>query len=324
MVRMNYRRLGNAGMKVSEIGLGSWLTFGHGVDDAVARACIRKAFELGVNFFDTADVYARGAAEECYGRELAHLSRRDLVIATKCFFPFGDGVNNRGLSRKHVTESVHDSLKRLQLDYLDLYQCHRYDPEVELFELVRCMDDLIRQGKILYWGVSEWPAEQIRRACQLAREIHAHPPVSEQPEYSIAARRVETNGVQQACRECGLGMVVWSPLKQGILSGKYTGGKLPAGTRALDSKMNAFLPQVKRELADRVDQLRPIAQRLGSSLAALAIAWLLKRDALASVIIGASRVEQVVENVAACAHAANIGPAELAEIDALFPAKLNP
>ncbi|MFO0837374.1 MAG: aldo/keto reductase family protein [Phycisphaerae bacterium] len=317
---MKYRRLGSAGIKVSEIGLGSWLTIGHGIDAGASRACIRRAFERGVNFFDSADVYAHGAAEECLGGELRDFPRRDLVIATKCYFPMGDGVNNRGLSRKHVFESIHDSLRRLRLDHLDLYQCHRFDPDVELIELVRAMDDLIRQGKILYWGLSEWPAAKIREVCALARQVNACPPVSEQPEYSIAARRVETNGVQRACAECGVGMVVWSPLKQGILSGKYSGGKVPSGARAGDSKMNAFLPHVKRELADKVDQLRPIAQQRGMSPAQLAIAWLLGREALASVIVGASRVQQVDENIDACEFATKLDANDLAAIDRVFPA----
>lgn len=314
---MNYRRLGSAGIRLSEIGLGSWLTFGSGVDDSVARACIRRAFELGVNFFDTADVYARGASETTCGRELKEFRRSELVIATKCYFPMSDAPNDRGLSRKHVVESVHASLARLQTDYIDLYQCHRFDPDVEMFELVRTMDDLIRQGKILYWGVSEWPAEAIRTACSVAGRLGACPPCSNQPEYSIAARRVETNGVQQACLECGLGMVVWSPLKQGLLTGKYASGK-PRDSRASHDKMNAFLKDIDARIVERVEQLRPLAQRHGMTPAQFAIAWLLKRAALTSVIIGASRVAQVEENVAAAGF--SITPEDEARVDQLFPA----
>ena len=319
---MNYRRLGRSGVKVSEIGLGSWLTYGFGVGDDIARACIRKAFDLGVNFFDTSDVYNKGGAETTLGRELKPLPRRDVVVATKCFFPIGEGVNDRGLSRKHIFESVHDSLKRLQVDYIDLYQCHRYDSEVEMFEVVRARDDLILQGKILYWGGSEWPAEAIRHAHAVARTLGACPPVSEQPEYSIAARRVETNGVQRACVDCGVGMVTWSPLRQGILSGKYSGGKIPRDSRAGDDNMNRFLKTIDRALADKVDRLRPIADRNGISLSRLALVWLRKRDAVASIITGASRVEQVIENCAATEY--DVSPADMAEIDRLFPAADNP
>lgn len=319
---MRYRRLGRSGIKVSEIGLGSWLTYGFGVGDDAARRCVRRAFDLGVNFFDTADVYNKGAAERVLGRELKPLPRREFVVATKCFFPFGESINDRGLSRKHIFESVHDSLDRLQVSYLDLYQCHRYDSEVEMYEIVRAMDDLIRQGKILYWGVSEWPAEAIRHAASLARSLGACPPVSEQPEYSLLARRVETNGVQRACSECGLGMVLWSPLKQGVLTGKYSGGKIPGGSRAASNEMNRFLKTVDRAVADRVDRLHPIAERHGATLAQVALAWLRTREAVASIIIGATRPEQVDENCAATEL--TLTAADLAEIDAIFPAAENP
>jgi len=315
---MNYRRLGKAGIRLSEIGLGSWLTYGGGVSDQTARACLRRAFELGINFFDTADVYNRGGAEECLGRELREYRRRDLVLATKCYFPMSDNVNDRGLSRKHVFESLHDSLRRLRTDYVDLYQCHRFDPDVEMEEIVRAMDDLIRQGKVLYWGVSEWPAAQLRRAHEVAAALNAVPPVSEQPEYSLAARRVETNGVQQACLDLGMGMLLWSPLRQGILTGKYSGGKVPTDSRAADPHMSIFLPKIDREITARVDKLRPIAARRGLTLAQLAIAWLLTRPAVTSVIIGATRVEQIEENCAAID--AQLSDADLAEIDRLFPA----
>ena len=295
---MKYRRLGQAGIKLSEIGLGSWLTYGAGVEEAASRECVRRAFDLGVNFFDTADVYHSGEAEKLYGRVLSVLRRSDYVLATKCFFPMSDNVNDRGLSRKHIFESVEASLKRLRTDYVDLYQCHRYDPEVELFEVIRAMDDLIRQGKILYWGVSEWSDEQIRAACRLARELHAQPPVSNQPEYSIAARRIETNGVMQACVEERLGMVLWSPLKQGILIGKYSGGKIPSDSRAADETMSVFMKEIDSDLIDRVDKLQPIALANGLSMAQLVIAWLLTRSAVTSVIIGATKVTQVEENVA--------------------------
>jgi len=319
---MKYRRLGKAGLKVSEISLGSWLTFGGGVRDEVARACIRRAFELGVNLFDTADVYSRGAAEECLARELSAFRRQELVLATKLYFPMSESVNDRGLSRKHVFESVHGSLKRLRTDYIDLYQCHRLDDEVEVSEIVRAMDDLIRQGKVLYWGVSEWPAAAIDDAYQWAFALNAYPPASNQPEYSIAARRVETNGVQKTCLEKGLGMIVWSPLKQGILTGKYAGGRVPPGSRAGDPHMNLFLKEIDRDLAERVERLRPIAQGHGMTLAQLAIAWLLQREGVSSVIIGATRVEQVNENIVAAKF--ELTAADVAQIDEIFPAPENP
>lgn len=314
---MKYRRLGQAGIQLSEIGLGSWLTYGFGVGDETAAACLRTAFDLGVNFFDTADVYARGSAEEAFGRELSKLRRRDLVIATKCYFPMSEGINDRGLSRKHIFESVHDSLRRMKVDYIDLYQCHRHDPHVSYQELVRAMDDLVRQGKILYWGVSEWSAAQIADVCAVADRLGACRPVSNQPEYSMAARRVETNGVQEACDRCGMGMVVWSPLKQGLLSGKYARGA-PAQSRASDAKMNAFLREISTEIVARTEKLRPIAEGHGATLAQVAIRWLLGRRAVTSVIIGATRAEQVRENVAAAA--VELTEADLAQIDAVFPA----
>lgn len=319
---MNYRRLGSAGIKLSEVGLGSWLTYGYGVDDDRAGACIRKAIELGVNFFDTADVYHAGAAEVLLGRELAAYRRADLVIASKCYFPMSENVNDRGLSRKHICESLHASLARLKTDYLDLYQCHRYDPDVEIPEVVRAMDDLIRQGKLLYWGVSEWPADAIAQAREWAFAMNAAPPVSNQPLYNIAQRYVETDGVQQTCAELGLGLVPFSPLAQGLLTGKYSGGKVPAGSRAADEKMSMFLKHIDADLAERVDRLRPIAERLSLSLAQLALGWLLKQQAVTSVIIGATRPEQVEENCAAALRA--VDDEALLAIDKLFPAEARP
>jgi len=320
---MRYRRLGHAGIKLSEIGLGSWLTFGGGVDEAISRKCIRRAFDLGVNFFDTADVYHSGEAEKVYGRELSPFRRQDVVVASKCYFPMSDAINDRGLSRKHIVESVEGSLKRLQTSYIDLYQCHRYDPEVELFEVIRAMDDLIRQGKILYWGVSEWTAEQINSACDLARDMHAHLPVSNQPEYSIATRQIETNGVQQACVDRRLGMLLWSPLKQGILTGKYSGGKIPADSRAANEEMSVFMQEVNRDLVDRVDRLQPIAQRNGMTMAQFVISWLLSHPAVTSVIIGATKVEQVEENIASTEFRP-LSSDDLAAVDQLFPATGSP
>ncbi len=317
---MKYRRLGQAGIRLSEIGLGSWLTFGCGVDDQRAADCVRKALDLGINFFDTADAYNRGQAEEVYGRLLSQCRRRELVIATKCYFPMSDDVNDRGLSRKHVFESVHDSLRRLQTDYIDLYQCHRFDPDVSVFEVVRAMDDLIRQGKILYWGVSEWPAVEIKNACGIARQLGACPPVSNQPEYSYAARRLETNGVLAACQQEGMGLVVFSPLKQGLLTGKYSGGRVPPDSRAAHERMNVCLREIDAQVVERVDRLRQTAEREGVSLAQLALCWVLSRPGVTSAIIGATRPEQIEENVAAVDK--SLSAETLARIDELFPAEV--
>jgi voltage-dependent potassium channel beta subunit len=300
-VGLNYRRLGKAGVKVSEIGFGNWLTHGEGgVSDDVARACVRRAFDLGINFFDTADKYRRGLAEEVFGRELRAFRRQDLVLGTKVFLPMSDNVNDRGLSRKHIFEGVHNSLRRLETDYIDLYQCHEFDPEVELYEIVRAMDDLTRQGKILYWGLSRWPTAQIESVCRVAREMNACPPVSHQSQYNVATRDVETDGVQATCLREGLGMLVFSPLKQGILSGKYSAGTIPADSRGATEKMiKKDLEQGGLELLDRVDRLRPIARRANCTMPQLAIAWLLGREAVSSVILGASNPAQIEENVGA-------------------------
>lgn len=314
---MKYRRLGNAGVKVSEVSLGNWLTHSFGIENEQAAACTKAAFDLGINFFDTANVYNRGGAESFWGKELKQFRRDDLVLATKVFFPMSDDVNDRGLSRKNIVRAVEASLGRLKTDYIDLYQCHRYDSEVPVAEVVRAMDDLIRQGKIVYWGVSEWPALQIKNACEIARQTGACPPVSNQPEYSIAARRVETNGVQTACVQEGLGMVIWSPLKQGVLTGKYSGVNKPAGSRGADEKMSGFFPDLEGELPSKVDQLKPIAEKHNISLAQLALAWLLHRDAVSSVIIGATKPEQVKENAAAIE--AELTPEDLETIDSIFP-----
>jgi voltage-dependent potassium channel beta subunit len=315
---LNYRRLGKAGVKVSAIGFGNWLTHGEGgVSDDVARACVRRAFELGINCFDTADKYRRGLAEEVFGRELKVFPRQDLVLGTKVGLRMSDNPNDRGLSRKHIFEGVHNSLRRLQTDYLDLYQCHDFHADVELYEIVRAMDDLVRQGKILYWGLSKWPAAQIESVCRVARELNACAPVSHQSEYNLATRDVETDGVQATCLREGLGLLVFSPLKQGILSGKYSTGTIPAGSRGASEKMiKKDLERGGLELLDRVDRLRPIAERANCTMPQLAIAWLLRRDAVSAVIIGASNVGQIDENVAAVD--VQLTADDVAQIEELF------
>jgi len=314
---MKYRRLGSSGLRVSEVSLGSWLTLGTGEDPAAARARIRRAYELGVNLFDTADVYHRGRAELVLGEALEGLPRRALVIASKCFFPMSDDPNDRGLSRKHVFESVEGSLRRLKTEYLDLHQCHRSDPDTPLEETVRAYDDLIRQGKLLYWGVSEWPPERILEVARLARESGAHAPISNQPEYSLLRRNAERH-VLPACAEVGIGQIVFSPLAQGILTGKYSSGARPAGSRAVDPESGRWMQDgLNDAVTNRVDELRPIAAELGLTLAQLALAWCLRISRISSVIVGATRTEQVEENVGASGVA--LSEEILARIEAIFP-----
>jgi voltage-dependent potassium channel beta subunit len=300
---MQYRNLGRSGLRVSEVSLGSWLTFGSAVDPDASVKLIRRAFDAGVNLFDTADAYAHGGAEEVLGRAVRDLPRHQLVIATKCFFPMSDGPNDRGLSRKHVSESVHASLRRIGADYLDLHQCHRADPSVPMEETVRAYEDLIRQGKVLYWGVSEWRAAQIVDACRSADALGAYRPVSNQPQYSLLRRGIERDVLPTSERE-GVGQIVWSPLAQGVLTGKYGDGRRPEGSRAADRQRNQFMSDfLAPEVLERVERLRPVAAAHGLTLAQLALAWCLRTPAVSSVIVGATRAEQLEENLAASGRA---------------------
>lgn len=296
---MRYRKLGRWGVSISSVGLGSWLTYGGSVEEDAARACMLRAYERGVNFFDTANVYARGRAEEVVGRTIREFPRASIVLATKVYFSMGDGPNDRGLSRKHVREQIDASLRRLQVDYVDLYQCHRYDPTTPLEETVQAMDDLVRAGKILYWGVSEWNADQIGAAVNLARARGWAEPVSNQPQYSALWRRVEPR-VFPTCRQYGLGNVVWSPLAMGILTGKYTdASNPPAGTRAAGRSKDMMEDYFTQPVLDAVQRLKPLAERAHCTLAQLALAWCLRDEVVSSVIVGATRPEQVDDNVAA-------------------------
>jgi voltage-dependent potassium channel beta subunit len=318
MRAMEYRALGRSGLQVSEVSLGSWLTLGSSVDRETTREIVHRAFDLGVNFFDTADVYAAGQAEEVLGQALKAIPRRYVVIATKAFFPMSQHPNDRGLSRKHLFESVEASLRRLGTDYIDLHQCHRPDPSTPMEETVCAYEDLIRQGKLLYWGVSEWSAEQIADACRIAGERVAYRPISNQPQYSLLRRQIEADVLPVSRRE-GLSQVVWSPLAQGVLSGKYSGGAKPSGSRASDAQRNQFMRiYLEPEVLARVDRLHPIADELGISLAQLALAWCLREPGVASVIVGATRIAQLEEN----AKASGVRlPAELcARIDAIAKA----
>ena len=297
---MEYRPLGRSGLRVSEISLGSWLTYGRTVEDDVTRACILRAYELGINLFDTANVYHTGAAEESLGRVIRELPRTDLVIATKAYFPMGPGPNDRGLSRKHVTEQCHASLRRLGVEYVDLYQCHRFDPEVPVDETLRALEDLVHAGKVLYLGVSEWSGEQIRDAVGMQERMGWHRLISNQPQYNMLVRTIEDE-VIPASEEAGVGQIVWSPLAQGVLTGKYRpGAPLPENTRAADPSSNSFMePLLQQPVLEAVDRLRPIADEAGITLAQLALAWVLRQPNVASAIVGATRVEQVETNAAA-------------------------
>jgi aryl-alcohol dehydrogenase-like predicted oxidoreductase len=313
---MKYRNLGRSGVKVSSVGLGSWLTYGGMVEETTAIACVRRAYELGVTFFDTANVYARGRAEEIVGKALKDLRRDSIVLATKVYFPMGDGPNDRGLSRKHVTEQVHHSLRRLAVDYIDLYQCHRYDAATPLDETCAVMNDLVRQGKILYWGVSEWNGDQIAGAVGLCRAMGWAPPVSNQPQYSMLWRRIERR-VLPVCAEYGLGNVVWSPLAQGILSGKYTDAKMPPqGSRAAGPAAEMMEEYFTQPVLDAVQRAKKLADGGGITLAQAALTWCLRRPEIASVIVGATKPEHVEENVRAADIA--IDPALLEQIDAIL------
>jgi voltage-dependent potassium channel beta subunit len=299
---MNYRKLGKWGTKVSEVGLGSWLTYGGTVDEKSTAEQIKFAFDNGINFFDTANVYSGGKGEVALGKALKDHPRHEYVLATKVFFPMGKGPNDRGLSRKHVVEQCHASLDRLKVDYIDLYQCHRFDVEIPMYELVRTMDDLIRQGKILYWGVSEWSAEQIREAVETAYSLNAMPPVSNQPQYNMLQKSIESD-VLPTSKELGLGQVVFSPLAQGVLTGKYKPGEpFPADSRAANENANTFLvgrETMRKDTLEAVQRVSKIADQLGVPMASLALAWCLRDKGISSVIIGATKTEQIAENIKA-------------------------
>jgi voltage-dependent potassium channel beta subunit len=311
---MEYRRLGGSGVKVSEISLGSWLTYGGSVAEEQARACIYKAYEFGINFFDTANVYMHGAAEEIVGRALKGFERDSYFLATKVYFSMGEGPNDRGLSRKHITEQCHASLRRLGVDYVDLYQCHRYDEDTPLEETLKALDDLVRQGKVLYVGVSEWTADQIADALRLAKEMNLDRIVSNQPRYNMIQRQIEAE-IIPLCEREGVGQVVFSPLAQGVLTGKYRPGEAPErGTRAADPNSSQFMRRLMNErVLSAVDHLRPVASDAGLSMSQLALAWTLRLDNVSSAIIGASRPEQVEDNAAAAGT--RLSPDVVSEID---------
>ncbi|WP_425147848.1 aldo/keto reductase family protein [Deinococcus sp.] len=295
---MDYRNLGRSGLKVSEVALGGWETYGVNVNEAQSvREIVLKAYEEGVNYFDQADVYARGKSEELMGAVLAELPRPNLVIASKVYWPMSDNVNDRGLSRKHVLESIRGTLKRLQTDYLDIYFAHRYDPQVPMEEIVMAFDQVIRNGQALYWGTSMWPAARIAQAVEVARAHGLHAPVTEQPEYNMLRRERVEQEILPYTDSAGVGLVVWSPLAMGLLTGKYDDGR-PAGAR-LTEKENWGKSFLTDENIGKVRALRPVADELGLTRAQLALAWILRQPGVSSVITGATRTSQIEETVKA-------------------------
>jgi len=290
---MKYRNVGETGLKISEISLGGWLTYGGTVNDEGTESCVTKAIELGVNFIDLADVYARGKAEEALSKVLINYDRKDLVVSSKVFWPMSDGVNDRGLSRKHIMESIDRSLDRIGTDYLDIYFAHRFDYHTDLEETIRAMSDLVDQGLVHYWGTSVWPAVQLERAVWMAKHLGLHPPRVEQPRYNMLDRFIERE-VIETCERNGIGIVCWSPLAQGVLTGKYNDGT-PDGSRATTS--NFIQRDLTEENLTKVRDLQEIAASKDITVGQLALAWILRREEISSAITGATSEAHVVSNV---------------------------
>src|SRR5919205_4489303 len=312
---MEFRHLGRSGLLVSEIAYGNWITHGSQVEEDAANACVRAALDVGITTFDTADVYAATKAEDVLGRALQGQRREGLEILTKVYWPTGPGHNDLGLSRKHILESINGSLRRLQTDYVDLYQAHRYDTETPLEETMQAFADIVRQGKALYIGVSEWTAEQLRNGHALAKQLGVQL-ISNQPQYSMLWRVIEEE-VVPASEELGISQIVWSPMAQGVLSGKYLPGQpLPAGSRATDDKGGAKMIQrwMRDDVLAAVQELRPVAEEAGLTMPQLAVAWVLQNPNVASAIVGASRPEQVADSAAAAG--VRLEPDVLKRIDA--------
>ncbi|HVM41386.1 MAG TPA: aldo/keto reductase family protein [Acidimicrobiia bacterium] len=295
---MEYRQLGNSDLRVSEISLGSWLTYGVGVERDTAQACVHRAFDLGINFLDTANVYGRGAAEEFLGETLAGIDRDSYVLATKVYFPMSD--EDFGLSAAQIRKQVDDSLRRLRVDHVDLYQCHRYDTDTPLEETMDALTEVVRQGKARWLGFSEWKPEQIQAAIDMVGTRGVEPFVSSQPQYSMLWRRPE-QGVFPVCHENGIGQIVWSPLAQGVLTGKYQpGSPPPEDSRAASDVMGGMMQRWRDDdLLAAVQRLVPLADQAGLTMAQFALAWVLRRPEVSSAIVGASRPAQLDDNVAA-------------------------
>ena len=310
---MKFRLLGSSALRVSEVSLGSWLTYGGGVERSQAAACVRQALGVGINLIDTANVYGRGAAETLLGEALAGVPRDSYVLATKLFFPMSQ--EDRGLSRVQVHKQLDASLKRLRTDYIDLYQCHRYDPETPLQETMQALTEAVRQGKVRYIGFSEWPVEKVQAAAELTGVERF---VSSQPQYSLLWRSPE-EALIPYCREHGISQIVWSPLAQGVLTGKYRPGQaVPAGTRAASASMGGFFRQswLTDASLTAVQKLEPLARRNGLSLAQFALAWVLRESNVASAIIGATSPQQVAEN--AVAAGAKVDPEDFKQAERLL------
>jgi aryl-alcohol dehydrogenase-like predicted oxidoreductase len=318
---MEFRQLGRSGLMVSEIAYGNWITHGSQVAEDAARACVAAALDEGITTFDTADAYAGTAAESVLGRALHGVRRESLEICTKVYWPTGPGRNERGLSRKHIMESAHGSLRRLRTDYLDLYQAHRYDHTTPLEETMRAFDDLVRQGKVLYIGVSEWRAEEIAAALRIAGQLGLDRIISNQPQYNLIWRVIESE-VIPLCTEEGIGQLVWSPIAQGVLTGKYLpGAEPPPGSRATDPSGAQFITELLNDrLLRAVQQLRPVADAAGLTLGQLAVAWVLQNPAVSSAIIGATRPEHVHENVRAVG--VRLDPELMTRIDEIIGAEV--
>ncbi len=322
---MNYRRLGSSGLKLSELSLGSWVTYGGQVGEEAALKCMGAAYEAGVNFFDSAEAYAHGSAETVMGNVIKKLGwrRENIVVSSKVFWG-GDGPNDKGLSRKHVFEACRNSLKRLQLDYLDLFFCHRPDPNTPIEETVRTMDDLVHQGKILYWGTSEWSAADIMRAHGLARELGLTPPQMEQPQYNMLHRDRVEEEYQPLYREIGLGTTIWSPLASGLLTGKYKKGIPPGSRGALEGYEWLREQVITPENIAKVNRLEPIAKDLDCTMAQMALAWCLKNSDVSTVITGATKPEQVVENMKALEVAPKLDKEIMQKIETVLENKPEP
>ena len=310
---MEYRKVGATGLKVSAVSIGGWINFGGTIEESSSRSVVRAAVDAGVNFIDLADVYARGESERVVGRMLGDYDRSELVISSKVFWPMSDDPNDRGLGRKHIMESVERSLANLGTDYLDIYFCHREDPEVPLEETARAMDDLVHQGKILYWGTSVWPAASLEAAHRLADQRNLYPPMVEQPQYSLLDRSIE-EAVLPAAKRLGIGLVVWSPLAGGMLTGKYNQGT-PPGSRG--EKTNWLETKLNERNLGRVRRFCALARECGHEPAQLALAWILQHEEVSSVITGATHPEQVLANVRAVDL--HIGADVARRLEEIFP-----
>ena len=294
---MKYRKVGKSGLKISEISLGSWLTYGGTVENEIAKKCMLTAVEHGINFIDSAEIYARGEAEKVIAEFLAEetVKRKDLVISSKVFWPMSEDINRWGLSRKNIRNAIEGTLERLNLDYIDIYYMHRYDYMTPVKETVEILDDLIRSGKVLYWGTSVWTAAQLERVNAVAKDLHAHKPIVEQPLYNMLSRHIELE-IMSVAKTHGMGLTVWSPLGQGLLTGKYNDG-IPAGSRG--SRSESITKRLTEENLIKLKKLGEIAKSLDISMPNLALAWVLRKPEISSAIIGATKPEHVTENVRA-------------------------